>query len=169
MKKTVRAEVELINELKEQLDLLEDAIQKVNSGDFKYAKILSSILRILVIENSTNKPLLFNLAEKYDYEPKAVIDSPFGIKTTSLKLHLKDLFFASGTEKIKMSNEEFIKIASQQDGGSHVDPTIDFGYQFANGGILIGGLPPKVLKLRILASHVLRAGKELLLVIRNEN
>ncbi len=54
MKKVVRAEAELINELKEQLDLLGDAVQKVNSGDFKYAKILSSILRILVIETSTN-------------------------------------------------------------------------------------------------------------------
>ncbi|MBI2405556.1 hypothetical protein HYV21_00680 [Candidatus Microgenomates bacterium] len=165
MKKVVREEAELINELKEQLDLLGDAIQKVNSGDFKYAKILSSILRILVIETPTNKPLLFNLAENYNYEPRVIIDSPFGIKTTSLKLHLKDLFFASGTEKINMSNEEFIKIASQQDGGSHVDPTIDFDYQFANEGILIGGLPPKVLKLRILANHVLKVGKELLSVI----
>ena len=59
---------------------------------------------------------------------------------------LKELFFASNTEKIRMTNEEFVKIASQQDGGSHVDPTIDFGYQFANEGILIEGLPPKSFK-----------------------
>jgi len=80
----------------------------------------------------------------------------------NLKDHLQNLYFASGTEKIQTSNEEFIKIASQQDGGSHVDSKIDFGYQFANEGILIGGLPPKVLKLRIIASHVLKACKELL-------
>lgn len=165
MKKIIRAKVELINELKEQLNLLEEAIKKVNSGDFKYTKTLSSILRILVIKTPSNKPLLFNLAQAYNYEPMVIIDSPFGIKTMPLKVHLKDLYFASGTEKIKMSNEEFIKIASQQDGGSHFDPTIDFGYQFSNKGILIGGLPPKVLKLRILANHVLKAGSELLSVI----
>jgi hypothetical protein len=162
MKKVLKTQTQLINELQEQIDLLSEAIQKVNSGDFKYSKTLSSILRILVIRNPTNEPLLFNLSQKYNFEPKVVIDSPFGIKTTTLKEHLQDLFFASGTEKIQMSNEEFIKIASQQDGGSHVDSEIDFGYQFANEGVLIGGLPPKVLKLRILASHVFKAGKELL-------
>ena len=140
----------------------------MNSGDFKYTRTLSSILRILVIKTPKNKPLLFNLAEKYNYEPTVVIDSPFGIKKVPLKSHLKDLFFSSGTEKIKMSNEEFIKIASQQDGGSHVDPKIDFGYQFANKGILIGGLPPKILKLRILANHVLKSGKEFFSLVESK-
>mgnify|MGYP001579157383 FL=1 len=68
-----------------------------------------------------------------------------------------------------MTNEEFVKIASQQDGGSHVDPTIDFGYQFANEGILIEGLPPKVLKLIILANHVLKFGKELIAIIESKS
>lgn len=169
MKKVVKTQAQPVNDLKEQISLLEEAVQKVNSGDFKYSKTLSAILRILVIETHTNKPLLFNLAQKYNFEPKIAIDSPFGIKTAPLKEHLKDIFFASGTEKISMSNEEFIKIASQQDGGSHVDSEIDFGYQFANEGILIGGLPPKILKLRILANHVLRTSKELLSVIQAES
>ncbi|MBU0998431.1 hypothetical protein KJ570_02805 [Patescibacteria group bacterium] len=169
MKKVKKTQEQLVIDLKEQIGLLEDAIQKVNSGDFKYSKTLSGILRILVIKTPTNKPLLFSLAQEYGFMPKVVIDSPFGIKTTSLKKHLKALFFASGTEKISISNEEFIKIASQQDGGSHVDPEIDFGYQFANEGILIGGFPPKVLKLRILANHVLKVSKELLSAIETKN
>ena len=81
---------------------------------------------------------------------------------------LKGIIFASNTEKIRMTNEEFVKIASQQDGGSRVDPTIDFGYQFANEGILIEGLPPKVLKLIILANHVLKFGKELIAIIESK-
>ncbi|MDO8577163.1 MAG: hypothetical protein Q7R82_02355 [Candidatus Daviesbacteria bacterium] len=169
MKKILKTQAQLENELQVQVDLLGEAIQKVNSGDFKYAKTLSSILRILVVRTPTNAPLLFNLSQKNNFEPKVVIDSPFGVKTTTLEKHLQDLFFASGTKKIQMSNEEFIKIASQQDGGSHVDSEIDFGYQFANEGILIGGLPPKVLKLRILASHVFKAGKELLSVIETKS
>jgi|GEM_PF-6213161 len=169
MKKIVKTSKQLVNELRDQLSLLEDDIQKVNSGDLKYSKALSGILRTLVIKTPTNRPLLFDLAKEYGFEPNVVIDSPFGIKKQTLEEHLKELFFASNTEKIRMTNEEFIKIASQQDGGSHVDPTIDFGYQFANEGILIGGLPPKVLKLRILANHVLKAGKELMAIIENEN
>ncbi len=139
MKKVAKTHAQLINELKDQLSLLDDSIQKINSGDLKYSKALSGILRILVIETSTNRPLL------------------------------KELFFASNTEKIRMTNEEFVKIASQQDGGSHVDPTIDFGYQFANEGILIEGLPPKVLKLIILANHVLKFGKELIAIIESKS
>ena len=139
VKKVAKTHAQLINELKDQLSLLDDSIQKINSGDLKYSKALSGILRILVIETSTNRPLL------------------------------KELFFASNTEKIRMTNEEFVKIASQQDGGSHVDPTIDFGYQFANEGILIEGLPPKVLKLIILANHVLKFGKELIAIIESKS
>jgi len=169
VKRVTRTETQLINELKDQLGLLEDGIQKVNAGNFKYSKTLSGILRILVIEAPKNRPLLFDLAKNCNFEPKVVIDSPFGIKTQSLKEHLKELFFASNTEKVHMTNEEFIKIASQQDGGAHVDPEIDFGYQFANEGILIVGLPPKILKLRILASHVLKAGKELVAIADDKN
>ncbi len=162
MTKIPKTQFQLITELREQLELLDEAIEKVISGDFKYIKTLSSILRILVIETKTNRPLLLDLSKEFNFEPKVVIDSPFGIKTQSLRDHLKELYFASGTEKIEMSNEQFIKLASQQDGGSHVDPGTDSGYLFANDGILLGGLPPKVLKLRILASHVSKAGKELL-------
>lgn len=169
MKKVAKTHAQLINELKDQLSLLDDSIQKINSGDLKYSKALSGILRILVIETSTNRPLLFDLAKEYGFEPDVVIDSPFGIKKQTLREHLKELFFASNTEKIRMTNEEFVKIASQQDGGSHVDPTIDFGYQFANEDILIGGLPPKVLKLRILANHVLKSGKELIAIIESKS
>mgnify|MGYP001561094184 CR=1 FL=1 len=169
MKKVAKTHAQLINELKDQLSLLDDSIQKINSGDLKYSKALSGILRILVIETSTNRPLLFDLAKEYGFEPDVVIDSPFGIKKQTLREHLKELFFASNTEKIRMTNEEFVKIASQQDGGSHVDPTIDFGYQFANEGILIEGLPPKVLKLRILANHVLKFGKELIAIIESKS
>lgn len=169
MKKIAKTHKQLVNELKDQLSLLEDDIQKINSGDLKYSKALSGILRILVIETPTNKPLLFDLAKEHGFEPGVTIDSPFGIKKQTLREHLKELFFASNTEKIRITNEEIIKIASQQDGGSHVDSTIDFGYQFANEGMLIGGLPPKVLKLRILANHILKSGKELMAVIENKN
>lgn len=167
--KVPKTQLQLTEELKTQIELLDEAIQKVVSGDFKYARIISSILRILVIETKTNKPLLFNLSQQYDFEPQVVIDSPFGIKTMSLKDHLKDLYFASGTENIKMSNEEFIKIASQQDGGSHVDSSVNPEYQFANEGMLIGGTPPKVLKLKILASHISKAGKKLLSTINSRS
>ncbi len=160
---------ELIVELKEQIGLLEEAIDKVNSGDHKYSKSLSAILRILVMETKTNKPLLFKIAKHFNYEPTVTIDSPFGIKTKALKIHLKDIYFASGTEKLSLTNEEFIKIAAQQDGGAHVDSEIDFSYHFSNRGISIGGLPPKVLKLRILSSHVLKTAKDLLLVINSKN
>jgi len=64
-----------------------------------------------------------------------------------------------------MTNEEFIKIASQQAGGAHFDSTIDSSYKLVNEGLLIGGLSPKVLKLKILANHVLKTGKELLSLI----
>lgn len=168
MRKVSRTREELLEELAQQLDLLKDAIIKINSGDLKYSKTIAAILRILVIQTRTNNPLLFNTASYYSFEPKVVIDSPFGVKTVSLRDHLKELYFASGTEKISMSNEEFIKIASQQDGGSHVDDEIDFGYQFSNNGIVIGGLPPKVYKLRILGNHVLKAGNELLELVNSK-
>jgi hypothetical protein len=161
-KKIKRTKKELIVELNEQLNLLEEAIQKVKSGDFKYVRNLASILRILVIKTKTNTPLLFYLSDIYSIELNVVIDSPFGVKKQTLKDHLKKLYFASGTEGIRMNNEDFIKIASQQDGGVHVDHQIDFGYSFSNSGVLLGGLPPKVYKLRILASHVLNAGRDLL-------
>ncbi len=169
MKKIAKTNEQLASELRDQLSLLEDAIQKVSSGNLKYSKILSGILRILIIKTPSNKPLLFDLANKHNFELNVIIDSPFGIKKQTLKGHLKKLFFASNTENGRMTNEEFIKIASQQDGGSHVDTLIDSGYQFANEGVLIGGLPPKVFKLRILANHVLKAGKELMVVIENKN
>lgn len=169
MKKVAKAHAQLVNELKDQLSLLNDSIQKINLGDLKYSKTISGILRILVIKTPTNRPLLFDLAKDYDFEPGVVIDSPFGIKKQTLREYLKELFFASNTEKFRMTNEEFIKIASQQDGGSHVDSTIDFGYQFANEDILIGGLPPKVLNLRILANHVLKTGKELIAIIESKS
>ena len=160
MARLAKTALQLVCDLKDQLGLLEDAINKVNSGDLKYSKTLAGILRILVIQTHANKPLLLDLAKKYSFNLIVTIDSPFGIKKESLEEHIKGTFFVSNTEKIHMSNEEFIKIASEQDGGSHVDSAIDFGYQFANEGMLIGGYPPKVLKLRILANHVLTSGKE---------
>lgn len=169
MRKVARDRAELINELKEQIDLLAEALDNLNLGDFKYGKVVATVLRILVIESPKNKPLLFTIADSHSFIPMVVTDSPFGIKNLPLKDHLRSVYFLSGTEKISMSNERFIKIATQQDGGAHVDQEIDFDYMLSNKGILLGGLPPKIYKLKILGSHVLKAGRELLININENN
>ncbi|MFI5240860.1 MAG: hypothetical protein ACHQUA_00305, partial [Microgenomates group bacterium] len=74
MKKIAKTNEQLASELRDQLSLLEDAIQKVSSGNLKYSKILSGILRILIIKTPSNKPLLFDLANKHNFELNVIID-----------------------------------------------------------------------------------------------
>ena len=67
MSKTIREprnEDDLLEALSDNLNLLKDAIEKAQSGDFKYIKSIKGILRILVHTGGTNKPLLIEMAKK---------------------------------------------------------------------------------------------------------
>ena len=58
-----------LNELKDILDLLHDALKKFEQGDKKYIKTISTILRTLVVE-SNNYALISKLAEEEEIELK---------------------------------------------------------------------------------------------------
>jgi hypothetical protein len=154
--------MELKQALRENLELLRESLDKVKTGDFKHIKIVFGILRILVINKGQNKALLLGLAQEHNITPMVYIDSPFGLKTLSLDKHLQDLYFASNTENIRLTNADFILKHSQQEGGAHEDWDLEKEVTFPNNGILIGGLPPKIRKAIILGEHTHKAGVELL-------
>jgi hypothetical protein len=157
-----RNTTDLKKALKENIELLRDSIDKVKSGDTKYIKVIFALLRILVIEKGKNKALLLGLADKFKIVPMVYLDVPFGPTTMPLKEHLQGLYFASATEKIKLTNTDFILKHSQQEGASHEDWALEKEVTFPNKGILIGGLPPKVRKAVILGEHVYKTGIDLL-------
>lgn len=164
--KTKKTNSELVYELNVQIELLGEAIEEIKKGNLKYYRTIANILRMLIVKKKrTNIPLLVFLAEKNNFPLVITIDSPSGIKKQHLTDHLNNIYFISNTHGIKITNEEFILTACEQDGGSHIDHSVETGYSFSNSNILIGGLPPKVLKLKILGEHVYKLGCELLKVV----
>lgn len=158
-----RSEDELIQALSDNLELLRDAIKKVRSGDFKYLKSIKGILRILVHNAGTNKPLLIKLADKYSITPIIKTDGPRGIFKRSLNDFLEEIAFASGTENILLKKRDLIAKGSQQDGGAHEDWEIDKDYLFSKGdGLLIGGVPPLVRTFNGMANCIYIAGLNVL-------
>ena len=127
-----RSDLELKQALIDHLDILRDALEKVGSGDEKYVKIIFSELRILVINSGQNKALLLGIAKKYNIIPNVYINSPFGKKILSLEDHLKEIYFVSNTEGIRLTNADFIIKHSQQEGGAHEDWSLENEILFPN-------------------------------------
>ena len=166
MQKTIRIprnEDELVEALSDNLDLLKDAIEKAQSGDFKYIKSIKGILRILVHTAGTNKPLLIEMAKKYSIVPTIRTEGPRGMSERSLNDFLEEIGFASGTENIILKNKDLIAKGSQQEGGAHEDWDVDKDYLFAKGnGLLIGGMPPLVRKFIGMANCIRVSGLSVL-------
>lgn len=158
-----RTEDELIEALSDNLGILGDAINKVQSGDFKFVKTIKGSLRILVHKGGTNTPLLSALAEKYSITPIIRTEGPFGIRERSLDSFLEEAGIESGTENFILKNRDLIAKGSQQEGGSHEDWAIDKDYRFARAdGLLIGGLPVLTRKFIGLGKCIHTAGKKVL-------
>lgn len=79
-KKIPRREEDLLEALSENLDLLNDAIEETISGNWKYLKVIKSILRILVHKGGMNKPLLIDFAKKHLLIPMAKIQDIRGAR-----------------------------------------------------------------------------------------
>lgn len=162
--KIPRGELELAKALRDHLVILRDALEKLLS-DYAFAKVIAATLRVLIYaKGRTNVPLLFSLADKKGDDLLVITGGPPAMrKKISLKDFFQELHFASGTEKIKMSIEEFIGFASQQEGTAHEDHSIDRSFLFSKGeGLVIGGLPPNIYALRNYGRAVYSSGLKFL-------
>ncbi len=164
MEKVLRTEGELIKALQDQLHILKEAIERVKTGDFAYTKVIAASLRVLVLKTTKNKPLLLNLAKKYDFPLIITRDvPPFKPATISIQDLLDELYFASGTEHVKITKRELIAKSAQQEGLSHEDESLDKDYLISKPkGLYIGGLPPDVRALLGLGQCIYQAGNNLL-------
>lgn len=161
-----------LKELGDSIELLEEALQKVSSGNKNHFKIISSQLRALICSGGRSlNPLLINLAREkniplYCYGPSVRISdideytvlkiSSFFIglvpfSPASQKYELKDWI---QTPFVRLGSEiytpnEVIRFAAEKDGGVHYD----------------NELPGKLLKLRgIVYSGQFRSIEERLLI-----
>lgn len=144
IKRISRTQRDLINSLKEHLELLQEYTKKFKSGDSKYYKPIVTELRLLTHKSRKNIPLLIYLAQKNRVIPVIYRDvPPFKKSEITLNELLDSIFFASGTMKLSLTNKEFIAKASQQEGSAHEDLEHDFDYVLSKGdGLLIGNQPP---------------------------
>lgn len=158
-----RSKLELATALRDHLVILRDALEKMQN-DFAFVKVIAGELRVLVHTRSRNTPLLLTLADQENEKLLVTTDGPPVLqRTLPLKDFFQGLHFASGTEKIEITKEQFIGFASQQEGTAHEDLTLDKDYLFSKGnGILIGGLPPNILALRGYGRTVYTKGVEFL-------
>ncbi|OGJ52353.1 hypothetical protein A2335_02545 [Candidatus Peregrinibacteria bacterium RIFOXYB2_FULL_32_7] len=63
MPKRIKNTIERLEELKDAILLLKDALDKINQNERAYYKVLSGQLRALLSDTSENIPLLINLAD----------------------------------------------------------------------------------------------------------
>lgn len=165
-----RTTIDLINALEQHLDLLRDHINKFKSGDFKYYKPIMTELRLLVYKSKTNNPLLIFLAQQNGIALTIHRDAPpFKKQQLSLDEFLHELYFASGTAKMSLTNIEFIAKAAQQEGSAHEDLKHDLDYIISKGdGVLIGGLPPQFRAAVGLAECIYSCGIRVLIKIKQK-
>lgn len=168
-KKITKTDNYLINALFENLELLNDAVEKTTAGDFKYLKVIKNILRILVHRGGMNKPLLCDLAAKYSIIPMIKFDNMKGLIEFSLDDYLEDIYFISNTEGICLKNKDLIAKSSQQDGGAHEDWALDADYAFSKcNGFCLGGTPPEIRKLVNMGKLIYISGNTVLKEIKSK-
>ena len=122
-----KTDIGMLGELEDQLAMLQEHLARIKAGDAVSVKVVAPILRDLVCKYGSNpKPLLFRLANKYNVSLEINLDVPPGFKSRmSLKEFLEDMAFSSGTEDIRVTNAELIKMVADQTSVAHTDNGID--------------------------------------------
>lgn len=125
--RVAKTDLGMLGELEDQLQLLEEHINRAKQGEARSIKIIAPILRDLVCAYRSNpKPLLFRLANRYSFELVVERDVPPVIQSR-LTLHelLEEVAFMSGTENIRLTNLELLKVVADQTSVAHTDNGID--------------------------------------------
>ncbi|MDD5253330.1 MAG: hypothetical protein PHW44_05500 [Candidatus Omnitrophica bacterium] len=136
------------SELNDAVSLLEDALQKVKSGDLKYFKVISSQLRALICLGSRSlTPLLINLAKEknvalFCYGPSTRSSDTDGFTVLKISSFFVGLLpFSPANQKYELNNwlsspfvrlgnmiytpNEVIRMVAEKEGGAHYDDKLD--------------------------------------------
>jgi hypothetical protein len=169
MNKIQRSRLELVQAFADQLHILKTAILHVKNGDDAFTKTIAGVLRILVHEAKTNKPLLINIAKEYNIVPYITTSGHKGVLQRNLNQYLDDVVYYSDTAKITLTKRQIIAKISQQEGGAHEDWAIEKDLLHARGdGILIGGRLPLVRVILGIGECILECGNEVLASVNNK-
>ncbi|MFH0854927.1 MAG: hypothetical protein V1869_00195 [Candidatus Omnitrophota bacterium] len=137
-----------LNELNESISLLEDALQKVKSGDLKYFKVISSQLRALICSGSRSlSPLLINLAKErnvllFCYGPSTRSSDTDEFTVLKISFFLIGLLpFSPANQRYELNDwlfspfvrlgsmiytpNEVIRMVAEKEGGAHYDDKLD--------------------------------------------
>lgn len=179
MERTPRTVDNLVDTLEQHLGLLNDYIKKLEIRDKKYYKAIMGELRVLVQSANSNKPLLINLAKKFNIDLYVHQD---GIKKT-LGDYLNEAVFVIPkpvsfvcSDEDSLSRIDFISKAAQQDGSSHEDSSIENDLLIFKGemignpffGILIDGEYPHARQAIRIANVIYNCGMGVLKAIRTQ-
>ena len=163
--KVRRTDEELDRALVDRLYNLKDYVEEYRSGKRGRIKDIATNLRVLVVKTRTNRPLLFDVAKKYDVPLIVNRDVPpiRGLKSRlNLDEALEELCFASAVPSAaELTGIELIKEYADQE-GAHDDMSISETFNRSKGdGLLIGGVPPHDRTIIGLANQTLQAAQPL--------
>jgi len=152
----------LLVSLRTHQRLLKDySVKAFNEGDASFLGEVAGKLRVLVYRGGTNKPLLLDLINHYQFEIKIPMSDITGDYQVTPNEYLERLAYAIRTPTrglVQVTNHELIGLWAQQHGASHEDWEIDeeLASAFAlSRQLSIGGYPAIVRQLRAISNTVI--------------
>lgn len=123
--KIARSDVDMLGALCKHLDLLAEFSERCfDKGETHLLGEVAGKLRLLLLENATNKPLLLGLMDKFGSKAIVKFDKPWNQGTKTLREYRDDLCFVmklpSG-HQAKLSNLQVVRLIAEQHGSAHED------------------------------------------------
>lgn len=172
-KRISRSPIEMLKTLQSQTDLLKDYCHKAFvEKKTNYLGEIAGKLRLLVIDEGKNKPLLLKLMNEFDDEILFTLNGPPGKSHTgkykigdeisiqeflNIESHINDEAKKRKTTGIEIiTKRDLIKRWSQQLGSAHQDWAVDEDlHKFLKPEFYFGGIPLQGLELKVTAKTIL--------------